>query len=171
MRKILFLGTALLFVTATFAAANVEAPILKADQLFFPVGKNGQKISYAQLATISLADLQALTGKKMGFVQRLNFRMAQKKMQKSITADGTIKNKKIQKFFTKKGGAGESGFHLGGFALGFFLWGIGVLIAYLLNDDYKQNRVKWAWIGVAAATVLWVILWIAVFTAATSVYP
>jgi hypothetical protein len=170
MRKILLFGTALLFVTATFATANVEAPILKADQLFFPVGKNGQKISYAQLATISLADLQALTGKKMGFMQRVNFRMAQKKMQKSIAADGTIQNKKIQKFFTKKGNAGDSGFHAGGFALGFLLWGLGVLIAYLIDDDYKQNRVKWAWIGVAAATVLWVILWIAVFTAATT-YP
>ena len=170
MRKILFLGTALLFVTATFAIANVEAPILKADQLFFPVGKSGQKISYAQLATISLADLQALTGKKMSGMQKMNFRMVQKRMQKSIAADGTVKNKRIQKFFAK-GKAGDSGFHAGGFALGFLLWGLGVLIAYLIDDDYKQNRVKWAWIGVAAATVLWIILWIAVFTAATSTIP
>jgi hypothetical protein len=171
MRKILFLGTALLFVTATFATANVEAPILKADQLFFPVGKNGQKISYAQLATISLADLQALTGKKMGFIQRLNFRMAQSRMKKSIQADGTIKNKGIQKFFAKKGGAGDSGFHLGGFALGFLLGLIGVLIAYLLNDDYKQNRVKWAWIGCAVFAVLWIILVVAVFATASSLTP
>src|SRR5262245_18024140 len=128
MRKLLFLGTALLMFSATFAISNVTAPVLKADQLFFPVGKSVQKISYAQLATISMADLQALTGKKMNFIQRMNFKMAQKKMRKSIAVDGTIKNKRIAKFFTKKGSAGESGFHLGGFALGFLLWGIGVLI-------------------------------------------
>jgi len=170
MRKMLFLGTALLLFSASFAISNVSAPVLKADQLFFPIGKNGQKISYAQLATISMADLQALTGRKMNFMQRMNFQMAQKKMRKSIAADGTIKNKKIAKFLTK-GSAGESGFHLGGFALGFFLGIIGVLIAYLLDDDYKANRVKWSWIGLAAAVVLWVILVVAVFATAASTVP
>jgi len=163
MRKLLLLGTALLFFTATFATANVEAPVLRADQLFFPIGKSGEKISYAQLANISIADLQALTGKKMGFIQRLNFRIAQSKIRKSIAADGTIKNKKIAKFFTQKGHAGETGFHIGGFALGFLLGLIGVLIAYLINDDFKRNRVKWAWIGWGIFVVLYLILWLAVF--------
>ena len=170
MRKMLFLGTALLMFSATFATANVELPVLKADQVFIPIGKSGQKISYAQLATISMADLQALTGKKMNFIQRMNFRMAQNKIKKSIAADGTIKNKKIAKFFAK-GHDGESGFHLGGFALGFFVGLIGVLIAYLLNDDYKKNRVKWAWIGFGVFAVLWIILVVAVFSAAASVTP
>jgi len=62
----------------------------------------------------------------------------------------------------------DLGFHPCHLAPGFLLWGPGVLIAYLIDDDYKQNRVKWARIGVAVATVLWVILWIAVFTAATA---
>jgi len=173
MRKMFLLGTALLFFSATFAISNVSAPILKADQLYFPIGKSGQKISYAQLATISMADLQALTGRKMNFMQRMNFKMAQKKLRKSIAADGTIKNKRIATFITKghKGKAGESGFHLGGFALGFFLGIIGVLIAYLLDDDYKQNRVKWSWIGLAAAVLLWVILVVAVFATAASTVP
>jgi hypothetical protein len=170
MRKFLFLGTALLFFTATFATANVEAPVLKADLLFFPIGKNGEKISYAQLATITLADLQALTGKKMGFVQRLNFRMAQSKIRKSIAADGTIKNKKIAKFFTSKGRAGETGFHLGGFALGFFVGLIGVLIAYLINDDFKRNRVKWAWIGWGIFVVLYLILLLTLLNSSISTY-
>src|SRR5689334_9727801 len=126
MRKLLFLATAVAFFTSGFAATNTETPVLKADQLFFPVGKNGEKISYAQLASISLADLQALTGRKMGVFQRIQFRMAQSKMRKSIASDGTIRNKKVAKFFTTKGRAGETGFHLGGFALGFFVGLIGV---------------------------------------------
>jgi hypothetical protein len=169
MRKVLFLGTAMLLFSASFAISNVEVPVLKADQIFIPIGKTGQKISYAQLATISMTDLQALTGRKMNFIERMNFRMAQSKIRKSIAADGTIKNKKIAKLFTKKGGAGDSGFHLGGFALGFFFGLIGVLIAYLLNDDYKQNRIKWAWIGFGIFVVLWIILVVAVFAAASTV--
>jgi hypothetical protein len=172
MRKILFLGTALLIFSASFAISNVEAPLLKADQVFIPIGKSGQKISYAQLATISMADLQALTGRKMNYMERMNFRIAQNKIRKSIAVDGTIKNKRIAKMFTK-GNAGESGFHLGGFALGFFLSWIGVIIAYLLNDDYKKNRVKWAWIGFGVGVILWIILVVAVFASAASVttYP
>ena len=48
----------------------------------------------------------------------------------------------------KKRGDGE-GFQAGGFFLGFLLGLIGVLITYLINDDQKRNRVKWAWIGFA----------------------
>jgi len=161
MRKMFLLGTALLLFSASFAISSVETPILRADQLFFPVGNTGQKISYAQLATISLTDIQALTGRKMNFIERTNFRIAQNKMRKSIAADGTIKNKKIAKYLTKKGNAGETGFHIGGFALGFFLGLIGVVIAYVINDDYKKNRVKWAWIGWGIFVVMYVALLIA----------
>ena len=161
MRKMFLLGTALIIFSASFAITTVETPIIKADQLYFPVGNTGQKISYAQLATISLADMQALTGRKMSGMERMNFRLAQKKMRKSIADDGTIKNKKIAKFLTKKGNAGESGFHIGGFALGFFLGLIGVVIAYVINDDYKRNRVKWAWIGWGIFVVLYIALLIA----------
>ena len=167
MRKILFLGTALFLYSFTFAVANVERPNLKADKVFIPIGKTGQKISYAQLATISLKDLQALTGKKMNFIQRFNFRIAQSKIRKSFAPDGTIKNKKIQKMFSRAGD-GSTGFHIGGFALGFFVGIIGVLIAYLINDDYKRNRVKWAWIGFAIFIALWLIL---VAALSSSYYP
>ena len=105
--------------------------------------------------------MQALTGRKMSGLEKMNFRLAQNKMRKSIAADGTIKNKKIAKFLTKKGNAGETGFHIGGFALGFFLGLIGVVIAYVINDDYKRNRVKWAWIGWGIFVVLYVALLIA----------
>ena len=159
MGKVLFLGTTLLFFGATFAATSMEFPILKADEVFIPIGKTGQKISWAQLATIGLADMQALTGRKMNFIQRMNFRIAQSKIRKSTADDGTIRNKRILKFFSKaKGGSGETGFHLGGFALGFFLGLIGVLIAYAIDDDYKRNRVKWAWFGLGIFVVLYVVI-------------
>jgi hypothetical protein len=159
MRKILFLAGAILLFGANFAATNVELAVLKADQLMIPIGKTGQKISYAQLATISMSDFQTLTGRKMSFIERMNFRMAQSKIRKSIAADGSIKNKRVLKFFSKsRGRSGEKGFHAGGFALGFFLGLIGVVIAYVIDDDYKRNRIKWAWIGWGIFVVLYLTL-------------
>jgi hypothetical protein len=78
----------------------------------------------------------------------------QKKLQASIADDGTINNKKLRKAFS---GDITEGFHLGGFALGLFLFLIGVLIAYLIKDGNHEVRVKWAWIGAAVAALLYII--------------
>jgi hypothetical protein len=40
-----------------------------------------------------------------------------------------------------KAESGETGFHTGGFVLGFLLNLVGS-IAYLIKDDYKSNRVN-----------------------------
>ena len=146
------------FGLSVFASLPVNAPTLspklKAAEIMIPIGKSGKKISLLDLSTISAKDLQNLTGKKMNFFDRLAFKASQKKLKKSIDADGTITSKKINKFFSKRFGPTE-GFHALGFILGFFLGLIGVLIAYLMNDDDdKQNRVKWSWIGFGAAVLI-----------------
>ena len=57
--------------------------------------------------------------------------------------------------------------HLGGFALGFFIGLIGVLIAYIIEDDYKRNRVKWAWIGWGVFVVFYVALLVIILSSGT----
>jgi hypothetical protein len=104
-------------------------------------------------------NLQALTGTKMNFAEKVSFKIAQKKLRRSINQDGTIDNKKFQKLFEKRDVT--SGFHLGGFVLGLLLGIIGVLIAYLINDDKKHERVKWAWIGFAIWLVVIIIIAVA----------
>jgi hypothetical protein len=51
------------------------------------------------------------------------------------------------------------GSFVGGFALGFFLGAIGLVLAYAVNNDGdKKNRIKGAWWGFIAAAVLLTIL-------------
>ena len=155
MKKIPLLILGLFILTSSFATVNVTPP-LRADKIFFPVGKTGVVISLLDLSEIKIKDLEKLTGNKMKFIDRLAFKAAQRNVRNKINYDGTINSKKIEKFMSKKGG--ETGFHFGGFALGFFLGIIGVLISYIINDDYKRNRVKWSWIGLALWLGIWGIL-------------
>ncbi|HCY89475.1 MAG TPA: hypothetical protein DHV17_04370 [Chitinophagaceae bacterium] len=158
MKKITFLVTlmAMTFQLSAFSVKPVHTePKVKASAVMIPVGKKGEAISLYDLSVISKADLERMTGQKMSLPQRLAFKGAQKKLKKSIDEQGYIKSKKLQKYFSNaqqsKGGEfdGTTGFHLGGFALGFLLGLIGVIIAYIINDDKKSNRVKWSWLGFA----------------------
>jgi hypothetical protein len=164
-----FMATAILFssyaatpIAASFASLPpVEVPALNANNIMLPVGKTGKTISLMNLANISVKDFQTLTGKKMKIWDKAGFKIAQKQLRNKLEADGTVKQDVARKL--AKGMAdGTSGFHLGGFALGFLVGLIGVLIAYLLDDDKKSNRVKWAWIGLAAAIVFYLLLIVAI---------
>ena len=125
--------------------AALPAP-LKAVDIHIPLGNTGRTVTLQELATMKIADVERVTGKKMGLLQRVEVKLAQRKLRHSINADGTISNKRLA-MLTSREFDGEEGFHLGGFALGLCLFLIGVLIAYLINDPKQRNRVKWAWIG------------------------
>jgi hypothetical protein len=161
MKKIILLFAVFCFVTSSFAAFTLEAPVvknppLKASEVYITIGKDGEKISLLDLSRMKVKDLQELTGKKIKLFDRIGFKIAQKKLRESINHDGTFNQKRMQKFL--KAADGTTGFHIGGFALGFLLGLIGVLIAYLIKDDKKANRTKWAWIGLAAAVILYILI-------------
>jgi hypothetical protein len=133
-------------------------PVKKASEVFLPIGKTGQKISLQDLSTIKVHDLESIIGHKMKLVEKIGFKITQRELRKSINADGTLNNNKLNKFLSRYE---EGGFHFGGFALGFLLGLIGILIAYLINDDKKHDRVKWAWIGWGIWIVVFVIIRVA----------
>ena len=152
MKRILFLFCALAVLATSFASISVEAPPKKANEIFLPIGKTGNKISLQKLSEISIKNFEQLSGRKMKFFDRMSFKLGQHKLRQNINDDGTLNNKRITKIANKVDGT--DGFHIGGFALGFLLGLIGVLIAYIINDDKKRNRVKWSWIGLAAIVAL-----------------
>lgn len=156
MKKFFILFASFFLFTTSFASSGFSFVPKKASDVYLPIGSGGQKISLLDLSKIDVKEFETLSGRHLNFFDRLGFKFAQKKLRKSINDDGTINNKRLNKFLAE--GDHSKGFHLGGFALGFFLGLIGVLIAYIINDDYKKNRVKWAWIGLGIFVVLYLIL-------------
>ena len=146
-RIISFLLVVAMSATTGFAAtALAPAPLVKATSIRIPIGSTGKFINLQELATIKTAEFETLNGRKMSWLRRMEFKLAQKKIRRSINEDGTVNNERLAKM---AGGYydDDNSFHFGGFALGFFLGLIGVLIAYIINDDNHHRRVKWAWIG------------------------
>jgi len=146
---------------AVVAPSNSTPPAsvtpLKASDIRIPIAGTGKTISLQELSTMNVDDLEHLTGKKMGWLKRMEFKLALRKLRHSIKPDGTIDKKSLARL---RGGYydDDGSFHIGGFALGFFIGLIGVLIAYLINDDYHHRRVKWAWIGFGCYVALLLIL-------------
>jgi len=157
MKKFIFLCLTAFFFTLSFANVRTEKKPLYASEVFIPVGNTGMKISFEDLSRIKVKDFEILTGQKMKLMDRVSFKIAQRSLKKSINPDGTFNQKRLENA-ARKMADGQTGFHVGGFALGFLLGLIGVIIAYIIKDDKKRNRVKWAWIGWA----VWLIIWLAV---------
>ena len=153
---------------ATTAPQKGSAPekVLNAKLIQIPIGSSGKYISLYKLSTLSRTELEAMTGKKMTIGERLAFNKTKQRLAKGMDADGTIKDKKILKAFGREDKDRTRGFHFGGFILGFVLGLIGVVLAYVINDDEdKKNRVKWAWIGFGLYAVLFIGFYIILFAA------
>jgi hypothetical protein len=127
---------------------------LRAEEVYLPVGNTGRLISLMDLSRISVKDFEALSGKKMKFVDKMNFRIGQRQLKKSINQDGTFNRKSIEKYLTAPAGPG-GGFSLTGLLLGLLLSLVGVLIAYVIAGSDKRSRVTWAWIGAAISIIIW----------------
>ena len=142
------------------ATKNVVKPVeINAKNVIIPVGgKMGVKLSLYELRNMKQSQLEVITGRKMNFFESIAFGKAQRQLKKQINEEGIVTGNKLKRAMGSSADL-TSGFHLGGFALGFLIGPIGVLIAYLIDDDKKRNRVKWAWIGLIA----WVVIFGGVF--------
>ena len=153
MKKFLFILAAIILVNTSFASTGISVLPKKATDIYIPLGNNNQ-ISLLEISKMKIQDYEKLSGKHLNFFEKITFKAGQKKLKKSIAADGTITNKRLIK--AMYGADHSRGFHLGGFALGFFVGLIGVLIAYMIRGDEEvdRNRRKWAWIGFGTYVVL-----------------
>ncbi len=169
MKKILLFIAAFAIFTTSFGATGFSYAPKKATEIYLPIGKDMQ-ISLMDFSQITVKDYEKLSGKHLNFFEKMSFKAGQKKLRKSFAADGTVTNKKLLKMMSADDHS--VGFHLGGFALGFGLGLIGVLIAYIITGDHDvdRNRRKWAWIGLGVYVVLVVALIIAFLPRTGMVY-
>ena len=141
--------------TTNLNPSSVPHLRLKANEVYLPVGKTGHLISLMDLSRISVKDFETLSGEKMKFFEKVQFKLGQHQLRKSINEDGTFSRKSIEKYLTKPPPFGGGGvFSLTGLLLGLFLSLIGVLIAYLIGSDNK-SRIRWAWIGAIISLIVW----------------
>jgi hypothetical protein len=112
MKKVFALFLALTLFLQLFASSAVTPP-KNANDIFIPIGKTGKRISLMALSQIDLKTLETLTGRHMGFVDKIGFKLAQRDLRKSIEEDGTINTKKLKRFIANDR---SEGFHVGGFA-------------------------------------------------------
>jgi hypothetical protein len=145
------------YSTTALPSPSPPRPSVKACEVYLPVGKTGQFISLMELSRISVKDFERLSGRKMKFLEKLNFKVGQRQLKKAIKEDGTFSKKSIEKYLTHPTGPG-GGFSALGLALGFFLSLLGVLIAYVIAGADKRSRVTWAWIGAAISAIILAII-------------
>lgn len=167
MKKVFTLLAAIALFATSFASSGFNLSSAKrASEVYLTINKNTQ-ISLKDLSEIKIKDYEKLSGKHLNFFERMTFKAGQKKLRNSFAADGTITNKKLVRMMSPDDHS--VGFHIGGFALGFFLGLIGVLIAYIIKGDeaVDRNRRKWAWIGFGVYVFLLAALVIAVTSSMT----
>lgn len=159
MKRIFILLAFIGFYSAAYSVTNLTLPPaskqpLKASEVYLPVGNTGGFISLLDLSKISIKDFETLTGKKMRFIDKINFKIGQRQLKNNINYDGTLSKKSIEKYLAKPVEGGHV-FSLGGLLLGLFLSLLGVLIAYVITGPDKKSRITWAWIGAAISFVIW----------------
>ena len=117
-----------------------------------------------QFSTMSFTEYQKLLGHKASKLEKFAFERMQKKSVKMLDENGNLRSKYERKFNSMY--EESAGSFFGGFALGFFLGAIGLLIAYVAFEDGSQKKIiKGAWWGFGVATILFVLLiaaWVAI---------
>ena len=144
-----------LFILSFFAIAFVfgnkviEPVNPSAESIMIPLMKSGYKVSLAKFIKLTPAEYKEITGQKLKLDGKLSLKILQRHLKKAVRSDGTVNMEKFKKMADD-----VDGFHLGWFALGFFLGIIGLIIALVIKDDKRHGRIKWTLIGLLAALVL-----------------
>ncbi len=152
MKKITILLLAAVF-SITLNAGIIYVPGNSTDNE--KAGKTTAVNVFSQLdaktfLSLTPAQVQEMTGKKMTIGQKISLKMAQLEVKKQLRKGKEIKMAEMG----KRAASGISAIWL---IAGFFLGLIGVLIAYLTREDSDDNRVKSAWIGFGIGLVLYIV--------------
>ena len=131
------LATLLFFflVHSAFSAFVPSTPQTKEKPKHAQMTAQEQRMFMEQFVKLTPKEYGIMRGKKLSFFEKMEFKILQKRYKKKLYD-----------------GDDSTGFNLGGFALGFLLGLIGVLLAYIFSQD--RNFRKWTWIGFGVYAVI-----------------
>src|SRR5687768_15398695 len=105
MKKLLVLFSAFIIMLSSTASTNISGafgpikpvvPPKKASEIYVPIGKTGKQVSLMALTQMSAKEYSNITGQHMKLVEKIAFKMVQKKLKNSINPDGTVNVKKLE---------------------------------------------------------------------------
>lgn len=153
MKRILGLFFALALFSTSFAGSNLVTPTkpskLNANQIMLPIGKNGQQVSLMDLSRMKVKELEALTGHKMKLADKVGFKVAQGQLRNSISVDGTVNSKKLEKAM-KKAKADDASIPKGLYIV-LAIFGL-AWIAMGVMDNWSGNN--W-WVNLILTLLFW----------------
>jgi hypothetical protein len=153
MKKHLIL---LLLFSLSFNLVGFSAILPPSKDIKGAIDKN-QIESIKQFSTMSFNEYEKMLGHKASKIEQFAFARMQKKTNKMFDSEGNLLEKYQKRFLKMYSEPGGS--FVGGFALGFFLGVIGLILAYAVNNDGdKRNRIKGAWWGFIIQAILGIIL-------------
>ena len=145
MKKIF---TLLASIAAFFAMQSFVVPANEHPSIHIGLlgSANPFGMSLQKFTELSTKEFSTITGKKMNFFKRIEFRAMQHRIKHDLKKhpDATWGN--YVKFNSK--GEASFSFNWGAFALGFLLWPIGVLIALLAFEDKQAWKSALIGLGV-----------------------
>jgi hypothetical protein len=156
MKKI-SLVIATLLIAFSLSASAIFSGNPSADNVMLPLFHSGKTISLAKFMTLNASEYKTLTGSKMTFKEKVTLKLFQRHFKNSINSDGTVDLKKFRQ------DQGDASHAIGWFLLGFLLGIIGLIIALVINDDNRRDRIRWTLIGWG----VWVALLVVLFAAAS----
>lgn len=160
MRNSICLVLSLICAAHSYSATTVIVNEPKVDWVLITLPGIIGSLSIKEYIQLSPSDFRKLTGHKLTLKEMIVLKITQKRIKKTIRKDGTIDLYAYQKAVSNE----PFKWHWGGFFLGLMLpFGIGVIIAALIKDNKKKNRITSAAIGTCVSSlILLVILFISI---------
>jgi len=153
----LFLGVAALLAFQTANAFTALTIIAPSTATIIKDPNPLSLITAKQFLALTPQNFQELTGKKMNLIQKLEFKMLQRKVRKMVKKGEVVTMADVQKKFDDL-----NSMNVLGFLLGLILGPVGVIIALILKEtgDVGTDVVRWSlyglliWLAIVLVVVL-----------------
>jgi hypothetical protein len=137
-----------LVIVALLLSFSLKASVIVANKVYpgsimLPLYNSGKMISLDDFMKLKPSGYKKLTGKRMNLKEIICLKIVQHHLKNTINNDGTVNLQKLADDETD-----SMWNNLDWVALGFFLGPIGLLIAVIINDSKRHQRIQWTAVGV-----------------------